>query len=73
MNAIFRIIDKHDRSGRIRYSSLGSLYGNIERLVGEKFCENGIPVAIEVEGWAELADFDEVFETEDIVVICEEA
>lgn len=73
MNAIFRIIDKRETSGRIRYSSIGSLYGIVDRLVGDKLCENGIPVAIEVDSWAELADYGEVFETEDVVVICEEA
>lgn len=73
MDAIFRIIDKKDVSGRIRYSSLGSLYGTIDRLVGGKLHTNGIPVAMEVEGWAELAEYDEVWENKDIVVICEEA
>lgn len=73
MNAIFRIIDKKDVSGRIRYSSLGSLYGVIDKLVSGKLHNNGIPVAIEVEGWAELAEYDEVWENKDIVVICEEA
>lgn len=73
MDTIFRIIDKKDQSGRIRYSPLGSLYGIIDRLVGGKLHKNGIPVAIEVEGWAEIASYDEIWESDDIVVICQEA
>lgn len=72
MNTYFRIIDKNDYSGTIRYASLGSLYEKVESIVGDKLCENGIPVAIEAEGWGELACIGEVFETQDIVIIAED-
>ena len=72
MGAYFRIIDKHDPSGRSYYSSLDSLFEDIEGLVGERLHKNGIPIAIEVEGWAELATYEEIWENEDIVVLCDE-
>lgn len=68
----FRILDKNDKSGRVRYATHNNLYNRVEEIVGDKLADNGIPVAIEVEGWGELAGVDEVYETDDIVVIIEE-
>lgn len=73
MSANFRILDKRDKNGRASYASLGTIYNIVDRMVGDKLHNNGIPIAIEVEGWAELASYDDVWENEDIVVICEEA
>lgn len=40
------------------------LYDVIEEVVGDKVASNGIPYAIEVDGWGELASIGELFEAE---------
>lgn len=44
------------------------LYDVIEELVGDKLAENGIPYAIEVDGWGELASIGELYETAEFLV-----
>lgn len=36
----------------------------------EKFTMMGIPISIEVEGWCEIATFDEEIELNDFIVSC---
>ena len=73
MSAYFRILDKHSTSGiALRVSADVQLYNYIYRIVGDKLASNGIPVAIEADGWGEIACVGEVFETEDFVVIVED-
>ena len=46
------------------------VYRIIETLVGDKIAPNGIPYAIEVSSWADLATIGEEYETEDFKAIC---
>lgn len=47
------------------------LYTEIENIVGQQKCPvNGIPFAIEVDGWGELAAIGEEYETDDFCVKC---
>ena len=39
-------------------------------LVGDKLADNGIPLAQEVAGWADLATYGERYETDEILVEC---
>ncbi|MBO7509961.1 MAG: hypothetical protein J6T35_02150 [Bacteroidales bacterium] len=44
------------------------LYDVINEVVGDKKAENGIPYAIEVDGWGELASIGELYETAEFLV-----
>ena len=46
------------------------VYRVIETIVGDKTAPNGIPYAIEVSSWADLATIGEEYETEDFKAIC---
>lgn len=72
MNRNFKIIKKNCKRNCIRYSSLVSLYRTINKVVKGKI-HNGVPVAAEVRAWATWADFEDGWENEDIIVICERA
>ena len=57
--------------GRIDYIQDNEIYEAIEDIVGDEECpSNGIPYAIEVDGWADLACEGEIYETRDFVVEC---
>lgn len=72
MNTYFRILDKQSTSGISLMVSVDTrLHDYIYGIVGDKLGSNGIPVAIEVDAWGELACVDEIYETEDFVVIVE--
>ena len=73
--AHFKIIDKNRKDGFVNIvdAPFGSqvLFAEIEDIVGMKECPcNGIPYALEVDGWGELCSYGEVYETEDFVVVC---
>jgi len=75
MGTYFKIIDKRRTDGMISIVdtclSRGILYDEIEDIVGDKECPaNGIPYAIEVDGWCDLACEGEIYETRDFVVEC---
>lgn len=46
------------------------VYNVIETICGDKPAPNGIPYAIEVTGWADLATIGEVYETADFKAVC---
>lgn len=46
------------------------VYDVVYDLVGDKLADNGIPLAQEVAGWADLATFGGRYETDDILVEC---
>ena len=46
------------------------VYRIIEAIVGDKVAPNGIPYAIEVYSWADLAVIGEEYDTEDFNAIC---
>ena len=70
--AYFKIIDKTRKDGFVNtVSGASALFDEIEDIVGMKECPcNGIPYALEVEGWGELCAIGEIYETEDFVVEC---
>lgn len=71
MGRYFKVIDKNRMDGRIDCVEADEIYNSIENIVGYKECPaNGIPYPIEVDGWAELACEEEVYETSDFVVVC---
>lgn len=75
MGRYFKVIDKHRTDGHDDYVDLhrrsGGIYELIEEIVGDMECPcNGIPYAIEVDGWADLACEGEIYETRDFVVEC---
>ena len=75
MGTYFKIIDKRRTDGMISIVdtclSRGILYDEIEDIVGDKEGPaNGIPYAIEVDGWGDLAAEGEIYETADFVVVC---
>lgn len=75
MGRYFKIIDKRRTDGHIRIVDAPSgsqlLFCEIEELVGMLPNPiNGIPHALEVDGWGELACIDEVYESAEFVVHC---
>ena len=46
------------------------VYDVVYDLVGDKLADNGIPLAQEVAGWADLATIGERYETDEILVEC---
>ena len=46
------------------------VYRAIHSIVGDKLAENGIPLAQEVAGWADLATIGEQYEVSEFVAIC---
>lgn len=50
--------------------SENEVYKVIETICGNKLAPNGIPYAIEVAGWADLATVGEVYETDDFKAVC---
>ena len=46
------------------------VYDVVYDLVGDKLADNGIPLAQEVAGWADLATVGERYETDEILVEC---
>lgn len=46
------------------------VYNAIYDIVGDEKAPNGIPYAIEVSSWADLATIGETYETEDFKAIC---
>jgi hypothetical protein len=71
MGSYFKVIDKNRTDGHIDYIKADEIYEAIEDIVGDEECpSNGIPYAIEVDGWADLACEGEIYETRDFVVEC---
>ena len=76
MGRYFKVIDKHRMDGRDEYCDNvlqrpDSIYDLIEEIVEDMECPcNGIPYKSEVDGWADLADEGEIYETRDFVVEC---
>ena len=71
----FKLIDKSRKDGFIDIfkASRGSqiMFDKIWDIVGDKLHTNGIPLALELDGWADDDAFPgEIFETEDFVVEC---
>lgn len=48
------------------------VYTAIENLYGDRLADNGIPLAQEVAGWADLCVVGDTYETEDFVAKCVE-
>ena len=74
--AYFKLIDKNRTDGFVDIfkAPRGSqiLYYKIEEIVGMKpHPLNGIPLALEVDGWADDNAFPgDIYETEDFVLVC---
>lgn len=48
------------------------VYNAIYSIVGDELAENGIPLAQEVAGWADLATYGETYETDRFIAECVE-
>lgn len=73
MGQYFYIRDDVYIRERVVKAPMGSqvLYEAITEIVGHTRCPgNGIPYAIEVDGWGELATIGEVYETPEFLVEC---
>ena len=77
MGTFFKIVNKaHTSPVFHRYvkAPVGGqvLYSEVTDIVGEeKRCQvNDIPLAIEIDGWGELACIGETYETDDLLVEC---
>lgn len=70
--AYFKVFDKNRTDGYCAIiNGSPQLFDEIDDIVGDMVCPaNGIPYAIEVEGWGELAAIGEIYETSDFVVEC---
>ena len=73
MTGYFKLIDKHRTDGRVDIfeAPRGSqvVFHKIQGIVGDKLHTNGIPLSLEVDGWADDSAFPgEIFETEDFVL-----
>lgn len=74
MGRYFKIIDKsHNNRRYVVKAPVGSqlLFCEIEELVGMLPCpENGIPHALEVDGWGEMACEGDIYEADEFDVEC---
>ena len=71
----FKLIDKNRTDGYIDIFRAPRgrqiMFYKIEDIVGDKLHTNGVPLALELDGWADDDAFPGViFETEDFVVEC---
>lgn len=48
------------------------IFDAIYEEVGDKTCDNGIPLAQEIEGWSELCHVGEEYHTDEFIVRCVE-
>ena len=59
-----------DKTGKFLVSTWerteGDVYNAVYDIVGDKLAENGIPLAQEIAGWADLATIGEIYETDEV-------
>lgn len=66
---MIKITDKKGRYNVSTYAEPGQMaYDDIYDIVGDEMANNGIPLAIEISSWAELAAVGEVWEDKRIRV-----
>ena len=66
-----KVIDKTQKYLVASYeTSEADVYNAIESIVGDKTAPNGIPYAIEVSSWADLAIIGEKYVTDEFEAIC---
>ena len=66
------MIQVTDKTGKHLVSAYSdnpqATYEDIRNIVGDELAPNGVPLAIEISSWAELATIGEVYETEKVKV-----